>query len=358
MSVSQLRPSALLCQPVHGLVAVSAAGVSFAFFGGAKLAWVNADAGIWHGQLWRLVTSTLMHINVVHLAFNLYWFVALGVKLERWLGWRRAGLLFLLLAVGSSAAEFVWTGTGGVGLSGVVYGYVGLILGSQGRGRSAGIRLSANTLSLFVFWFFLCIVLTKTGLWSVGNVAHAAGAAIGYLAARAINVASKPGACLGAIILVVVALMLATLYMPWNYRWWWDRAYAAATQEDHHRALEACIQTVEHAPDDQTVAEVFPWAASLAFNLNDTARARNLYRRAKPVSTDPKLMQAYIAYSHWYEGNSEAAMEASAGLSAEHLDPFLSGVAEFVRLIEAGNRSDADVPTTASRPSGSTGPDP
>jgi len=38
-----------------------------------------------------------------------------------------------------------------------------------------------STINLFVVWFFLCIFLTYTGVWRVGNVAHGMGALLGAL---------------------------------------------------------------------------------------------------------------------------------------------------------------------------------
>jgi hypothetical protein len=69
---------------------------------------------VWHGQPWRLLTSTLLHANFIHLAFNLYWTWTFGSIVESAFGSLRSGLLILMLGAGSSAAEYAF-GVGGVG---------------------------------------------------------------------------------------------------------------------------------------------------------------------------------------------------------------------------------------------------
>ena len=40
------------------------------------------DCRAWKGQPWRLVTSALPHVDLLHLAFNLYWLWAFGTTVE------------------------------------------------------------------------------------------------------------------------------------------------------------------------------------------------------------------------------------------------------------------------------------
>src|SRR4051794_32814200 len=80
------------------------------------------DAHVWtHWELWRAFTSVLPHVNWMHLAFNLYWFWVFGAFLEKNLGHLKFFLIVLILAFGSSLADFMLA-AGGVGLSGVGYG--------------------------------------------------------------------------------------------------------------------------------------------------------------------------------------------------------------------------------------------
>ncbi|MHC4860976.1 MAG: rhomboid family intramembrane serine protease, partial [Planctomycetota bacterium] len=41
---------------------------------------------IWDGGWWALLTSAFVHIEIWHLAFNVYWLWVLGSRLERTIG--------------------------------------------------------------------------------------------------------------------------------------------------------------------------------------------------------------------------------------------------------------------------------
>src|SRR5687767_8287504 len=102
--------------PMVGGVALLAAAVTLADLAGAvDVSPLEEDHHIRQGQVWRLVTSILPHVDPVHLLFNLYWLWALGSLVEEHFGHARTLALILALAVGSSAAEYALV-HGGVGL--------------------------------------------------------------------------------------------------------------------------------------------------------------------------------------------------------------------------------------------------
>ena len=137
-------------------------------------------------ELWRALTCTLPHVNFVHLAFNLYWVWAFGALLERVYGHLRCAAIFLVLAFGSSLAQFT-VFSGGVGLSGVVYGLWGMLWVLEKHDLRFADAVDYQTSRLFVFWFFLCIVLTLVNVMPVANVAHGVGALLGVLMGFAIS---------------------------------------------------------------------------------------------------------------------------------------------------------------------------
>jgi len=159
-------------------------------------------------EAWRLVTSALPHLDILHLVFNLYWLWALGTAIESVTKHLRFLLLVILLSAGSTLAEFSLL-EGGVGLSGVGYGLFGYLWALRRDPRYEG-AIDRRTADLFVGWFFLCIVLTYANVWQVGNVAHASGAAIGYMVGRAVGTAPPhrlrwQGACIATMGLLVAA---------------------------------------------------------------------------------------------------------------------------------------------------------
>jgi membrane associated rhomboid family serine protease len=183
-------------------------------------AWTGIDLPLFFDvrfvvQPWRLVTSVLPHVDVLHLAFNLYWLWAFGTVLERTLGpWRFAALVGVLASV-PSAAEYAFQ-VGGVGLSGVVYGFLAFMWTRRRDERFAPFVRPA-TVQLFVFWFFLCVVLTVTSIWEVGNVAHAAGAATGGMLGwlRADTARGRRARLVAAGGLAALALAGATVLRPY-----------------------------------------------------------------------------------------------------------------------------------------------
>jgi GlpG protein len=109
----------------------------------------------WH-EPWRLVTPMLLHFGLIHILFNMLWLADLGRTIES-----RHGALYLALFALSSAAisnfaqyEIAKNPIFG-GMSGVVYGLLGLI---WARGRfdpHASYGLSRGTAQFMLIWMLL-----------------------------------------------------------------------------------------------------------------------------------------------------------------------------------------------------------
>jgi membrane associated rhomboid family serine protease len=134
---------------------------------------------------WRLASSALPHGDWLHLIFNVIWLWVLGTKLEETWGHVPTLAVFLFLAVGSEAAEFAFA-NGGIGLSGVGYGLVGLLWILRKRDQRFRDAIDRNVLITFVAWGVLCVLLTISNVWSIGNIAHASGLVLGMLLGYAI----------------------------------------------------------------------------------------------------------------------------------------------------------------------------
>jgi GlpG protein len=162
------------------ITALLALLVTLSWWGGVDISFLFCGAEVSQGELWRLVTSTLPHVNLIHLAFNLYWLWVFSTAVEGVFGHWRTFALLSLLAFASSAAQYALS-DGGVGLSGVGYGLFGLLwVLSRKDPRFANV-VDGQTVWLFVGWFFFCIALSWSDLMQIGNVAHGAGAIAGLL---------------------------------------------------------------------------------------------------------------------------------------------------------------------------------
>ena len=166
-------------------------------------------------ELWRALTSTLPHVNVFHLVFNLYWLWALGTILERSYGHLRFFGIVLILALGSSLAEFAVL-NGGVGLSGIGYGLWAMLWVLQRRDPKFAGVLDPQTSQVFVGWFFLCIVLTVAAIMPVGNIAHGVGAALGALLGFTVTSTgpAKGWRSAGVTVVILLSLIGSTLLWP------------------------------------------------------------------------------------------------------------------------------------------------
>ena len=64
--------------------------------------------GVAEGQPYRLLTSTFLHGNFLHLALNMILLFILGTQLEAELGRVRFAALYLISALGGSAASYAF----------------------------------------------------------------------------------------------------------------------------------------------------------------------------------------------------------------------------------------------------------
>lgn len=86
--------------------------------------------GIVDGEWYRLLTATFMHVNVLHIALNMLALYMLGSSLEPVLGRSRFITLYLLSALGGSAASLLMVSDPysiSIGASGAVYGLFGAL---------------------------------------------------------------------------------------------------------------------------------------------------------------------------------------------------------------------------------------
>jgi membrane associated rhomboid family serine protease len=282
--------------PVISGITVLAVGVTIAWWTGANISPLFESAEIRRGQLWRFATSVLPHLDILHLAFNLYWLWALGTTVERVYGHFRTVLLILLLAIGSGSLDFAFA-QGGVGLSGVGYGLFGFLYVLSQHDERFKESLDKRTINLFVGWFFVCIFSTATHLFNVANVAHAAGAVLGLLLGYAIVFPARRLLIAGSIgVLILLGLGGATFGRPFiNFssqggyeeaHWGYDALLANRNQD----AIRWCRDAVKYQPK----------VSSFWFNLgiayqrsNDQAAASAAYQRAYDLEpTNPEYAEA------------------------------------------------------------------
>jgi membrane associated rhomboid family serine protease len=130
------------------------------------------------GDWWRLITSAFLHLNLLHIAFNmlaLWWF---GAPVESYLGRARFVLLYLVSGLAGSAGALLLTpNTPTLGASGAIFGILGaaFVLERQRQYVVGGSALTIIVINL-IFTF------TWAGISIGGHLGGLAGGILGTLA--------------------------------------------------------------------------------------------------------------------------------------------------------------------------------
>jgi GlpG protein len=136
------------------------------------------DGGLYeilHGEIWRLVTPIFMHVNPIHIFFNMWWLSSLGTMIEVRRGALRLAGLVLIAAIVSNLGQYIWMermdpGEPHIfeGMSGVVYALFGYIWMKSLYEPEQGLFMHPNNVNVMLLWLVLCM----TGV--VGQIANAA----------------------------------------------------------------------------------------------------------------------------------------------------------------------------------------
>lgn len=299
--------------PVTVGVALLAIAATLFYWSGRDVTPLLLQEQAFFAQPWRLLTSTLLHGDGFHLAFNVYWLWVFGTLLEAQLGAARLLALMVTFAVLSGSAQFA-TGNGGIGLSGIGYGLWGFLWGAQRRDPRFADAMDRKTVQLFAAWFVLCIGLTWAKIWQIANVAHGVGAVAGLVTSVAVTGAPKPRQLskavgwLGLAVMLAVCLLLATTLRPHVNR---DadaglevgqRAYQALTNERNAEAITLFERAVKLSPNEPTLWFNLGIAYQREQRMSDAQRA---YQRAAQLKPDDAM------YRH------AATMVIPKGISSE-----------------------------------------
>jgi GlpG protein len=147
------------------------------------------------GEVWRIFTPALLHFDILHIFFNLLWFILLANQIEYRLGWFRYCVLILLTGIVSNTAQYLMSGPFFLGLSGIVVGMAAFIWARQQLAPWEGYLLNRITLiflgifvlgmfALQIVFFFLQLTGKLQISIGIANTAHVAGGIVGYLLGR------------------------------------------------------------------------------------------------------------------------------------------------------------------------------
>lgn len=306
------------------------------------------NSRIWQGELWRPITCIILHGNLLHLGFNLYWLWIFGTMLEPRLGSRLLLGISVVLAFGSSIAQYTISGPG-IGLSGVLYGYFAIVwVLSRTDHRFRGC-MSQATINLFLVWLVLCWIMTQADIWKIGNVAHASGAVFGALIGFGVSSGHRwrIPSWLGLTTLIVALVLVGWTRPPHpnelamvafrelekgnhelaveNYQealdrrpdepdWWGNLGFAQMKRGKHEESLKAYEKATQLRPDDANFKVGLLHAKFMvAYNeqlAGRLQRAISIYQDI--VKTDPRHAGAWfnLGLALAATGNPEEGLEA------------------------------------------------
>ncbi|WP_429884678.1 rhomboid family intramembrane serine protease [Geoalkalibacter halelectricus] len=206
----------------------------------------------WQGELWRLWINSLLHNNIFHYLFNIYWVLRFSPVLEALIGSRRYLVLLVTAAwVVGLAGNLTWE-AGGIGLSGLVYFMFAYLDRLRPEHKAARRVCDGPTRVLFYSWLAIGPLITLAGLVAIGNVVHLAGLVFGLAAATTFRHTRSWGPprrlVPAAALLTVLLAGSAYLHRPTlNSDWHYWKAYAST---DLMVQLHHYQRVLELAPDN------------------------------------------------------------------------------------------------------------
>lgn len=146
------------------------------------------------GQYWRLITPAFLHFGWLHIVFNSLWLWELGARVERVMGSLNMLGLFLVIALVSNSAQYLFGGPAIFGgMSGVVYGLLGFCwVGAQVQPRWA-FKPRPAIMLFMVGWLVVCVlgVVEVLGFGDIANAAHVGGLLSGAALGAAFGLLSR-----------------------------------------------------------------------------------------------------------------------------------------------------------------------
>lgn len=131
-------------------------------------------------QYWRLVSSAFLHVDILHIGFNMYLLYLLGLMLEPAIGSVRFAALYFTSLLAGSFGALLATGAPSLGASGAVFGLMG----------AAAVELRARRMSVMESGIGALIIFNLILSFTLANVsvgAHIGGLIGGALAAAALR---------------------------------------------------------------------------------------------------------------------------------------------------------------------------
>jgi membrane associated rhomboid family serine protease/Flp pilus assembly protein TadD len=214
------------------------------------------------GQPWRMLTSMFLHGGILHIAFNMWALLNLGILAEILFGRKSFVGMYLLCGLSGSIASVWWhfhTGHPeviGVGASGAIFGIAGALIPALALQKNARLRaaLRGNLSSIVIFVIYTVVLGSRSA--HIDNSAHLGGLVCGLILGVALP--SSPGwdqhtnqaRRVTAFLLASVATLACFAWLQKSQIAVLDyaRAQDAYRRKDLNGAVDYLHKSLEHAP--------------------------------------------------------------------------------------------------------------
>ena len=203
---------------------------------GFEKLWSQSPFDVWEGGYWTLITSTLVHYEFIHIAFNLYWIWFLGAAMERAIGSAKFFVFYVAAAFVSSSYQLSLDGPG-IGASGVNYALFGFMWASRFHFTPFLDIITERTSRLLFGWLFICLLIDWAGLIPIGNVAHFSGFIFGCGVGGIAILRYKLPITVPAFALFLVMSVVILFWSPWSMQWSVMKALEAQMAGRNEEAL-------------------------------------------------------------------------------------------------------------------------
>ena len=181
---------------------------------------VWGEAVVKNGEIFRLITGTFIHGNVMHFILNMYALYVVGSQMESFLGKTKYTIVYFFSALTGSLFSIVLNDVRSIGASGAIFGLLGSLLYF---GYHYRVYLGSVIKSQIIPIIAINLLFGFLANGSIDNYAHVGGLIGGALITSALGVkykSTKVEQINGAIVsLLLVAFMFFIAFNYVNFSW-------------------------------------------------------------------------------------------------------------------------------------------
>ena len=222
------------------------------------------SALVWSGEIWRLLTATFLHANLLHLLLNMYGLHLLGSVLEREIGTWRFLVVYFATGIFGFMVSLIFLDyrIPTLGASGAIFGLMGGLIGyGMSRSRNA-LEFLEQDLGRSLLMLAVVNIALGFGFPRINNAAHIGGLLMGLVLTQIglVSYHRRPDRN-GWLLRAAAAILCveAALYgfSPiFNGGWHFYRAVSAAEQGRPHQSLPALARALRLEPELRSRPEV------------------------------------------------------------------------------------------------------